>query len=142
MTRKLISMNLYNYASPIPCQLLVITNQTFLGLKSLTYLSLRGNKLSNLNEELAALTEVIHTYILMLYNLYIRWSYSFKGNTSLNFPPSFPIFCLYSSFLHYWQWQVLGGWCNDLLAVDHQFSWKHKTKHLVSHFFGDRQTTN
>ena len=35
-----------------------ITNQTFLGLKSLTYLSLRGNKLSTLNEELAALTEV------------------------------------------------------------------------------------
>ena len=39
-------------------QIANITNETFFGLKSLTHLSLRGNLLTSLNDELVSLTEV------------------------------------------------------------------------------------
>ena len=46
-----------------------ITNQTFWGLKSLTHLSLRGNQLSNLDNELVTLTEV--SVVKLLFSIHI-----------------------------------------------------------------------
>ena len=60
-------------------QIANITNETFFGLKSLTHLSLRGNLLTSLNDELVSLTEVSSLY------WYQPLTQKFHQSCSLNF---------------------------------------------------------